>query len=178
MSKKQDRQGVRTAADLERKYNLGQSVSQSYVQSAIRTSIEASEYELKHYVDDKVGEVPTLINGALEEAKESGEFDGPQGPAGPAGPEGPQGPPGPAGDSSFTIVTVEADSLNTEVIASNMTFQEIEGAIISGCDVIVKLLSEVEQNIYLQMTSHIPGLEIDFTGFYNGVPLLLQIFAD
>ena len=183
MSKKQDRQGVRTAADLERKYNLGQSVSQAYVQSTVKTSVEASENEVKRYVDSKVdyvdeeleqvlSEVPQIINNSLMAAKDSGEFDGPP------GPEGPQGPPGPSGDSSFTIVTVEADSLNTEVIASDMTFQEIEEAVISGCDVIVKLLSEENQNIYLQMTTHIPGLEIDFTGFYNGVPLLLQIFAD
>lgn len=34
------------------------------------------------------------VESALEEAKESGEFDGPQGPAGPTGP---QGEPGPAG---------------------------------------------------------------------------------
>lgn len=31
------------------------------------------------------------VNKALEQAKESGEFDGPQGPIGPVGPEGPQG---------------------------------------------------------------------------------------
>lgn len=204
MSKKQDRQGVRTAADLERKYNLGQSVSQAYVQSTVKTSIEASENEVKRYVDSKVdyvdeeleqvlSEVPQIINDSLMAAKDSGEFNGPAGPEGPQGPKGdtgatgpqgpegppgPQGPEGPSGDSSFTIVTVEADSLNTEVIASDMTFQEIEEAVIFGYDVIVKLLSEENPNIYLQMTAHIPGLEIDFTGFYNGVPLLLQIFAD
>lgn len=179
MSKKQDRQGVRTAADLERKYNLGQSVSQAYVQSAIKTSVETSGDEVKRYVDDKVevleqavSEVPQVIYDALEQAKESGEFDGPQ------GPEGPPGPPGSSGDSSYTLVTVEVDSMNTEEINADKTFDEIETAILSGLDVVVKLVNAESHNIYLQMTAHIPGLEIDFYGYYNGLPLLLQIFAD
>lgn len=44
--------------------------------------------------------IPEAIDAALEEAKESGEFDGPPGPQGergPAGESGPAGPSGPAG---------------------------------------------------------------------------------
>ena len=38
--------------------------------------------------------IPPTIDAALEAAKESGEFDGPQGPQGETGPQGPQGVPG------------------------------------------------------------------------------------
>lgn len=38
--------------------------------------------------------IPETINAALEAAKESGEFDGPQGPEGPQGPAGADGAPG------------------------------------------------------------------------------------
>ena len=57
MAKKQDRQGVRTAADIERKYNLGQSVTQAYVQSTVRSAVAVATNETKSYVDDKVSEV-------------------------------------------------------------------------------------------------------------------------
>lgn len=39
-------------------------------------------------------DIQAVVNTALEQAKESGEFDGPQGPVGPAGPQGEQGPQG------------------------------------------------------------------------------------
>ena len=41
--------------------------------------------------------IPQTINAALEEAKESGEFDGPPGPQGPQGERGETGPAGPQG---------------------------------------------------------------------------------
>lgn len=44
-------------------------------------------------------ELPTAINTALAQAKESGEFDGPQGPEGPQGPKGDTGATGPAGET-------------------------------------------------------------------------------
>ncbi len=47
------------------------------------------------YVSD--AELPQAIETALSQAKESGEFDGPQGPAGPEGPQGTQGPQGQQG---------------------------------------------------------------------------------
>lgn len=63
MNAKQDRQGVRTPADLERKYNLGQSVTTGYVQSAI--SAATSEY--KDYVQNLLQEVEEhsvkMVNG-------------------------------------------------------------------------------------------------------------------
>ena len=54
-----------------------------------------------------IDRIPEVIDAALEEAKESGEFDGPEGPQGPkgdkgdtgdVGPEGPQGPKGDKGE--------------------------------------------------------------------------------
>lgn len=46
-----------------------------------------------------VAGIPGEIEGALEEAKASGEFDGPQGPQGPAGPKGDKGDPGQQGET-------------------------------------------------------------------------------
>ena len=46
--------------------------------------------------------VPRLLEETLQEAKDSGEFDGPQGPAGPQGEQGPEGPQGPAGPQGET----------------------------------------------------------------------------
>ena len=57
MAKKQDRQGVRTAAELERKYNLGQSVTQAQVQSIVRSAVTVATNETKSYVDVKLSEV-------------------------------------------------------------------------------------------------------------------------
>lgn len=47
----------------------------------------------------------TELDRLLQEAKESGEFNGPQGPQGPEGPEGPQGPQGEAAEPIFTYAT-------------------------------------------------------------------------
>lgn len=51
MSKKQDRQGVRTAADIERKYPLGKSVTAEFVQSTVRNAVSLATNEFKGYVD-------------------------------------------------------------------------------------------------------------------------------
>lgn len=45
-------------------------------------------------VEDIASGIPDQINAALEEAKASGDFDGPPGPQGPAGPTGESGTPG------------------------------------------------------------------------------------
>lgn len=50
----------------------------------------------------KSAELTGAVNTALAQAKESGEFDGPQGPAGPTGPAGPQGDKGETGDKGDT----------------------------------------------------------------------------
>ena len=52
---------------------------------------------IKELVDLSV--VETLVEAALTEAKESGEFDGPQGPQGEIGPQGLQGEVGPQGET-------------------------------------------------------------------------------
>lgn len=54
-------------------------------------------------VQDIADNLNEQINTALEEAKESGEFDGPQGPEGPQGPQGPTGPTGAAGEDGNCI---------------------------------------------------------------------------
>lgn len=81
-------------------------------------------------------------------------------------------------ENATMFVTVETVSLATETINADKTFSEIEAAILAGKDVKVKLISNESYIIYLQMTSHLPGSEIDFSGYYNGTPLVLQIFAD
>ena len=60
-------------------------------------------------LDDAVDEaeaiaaaIPETINNALQEAKDSGEFDGPPGPTGATGPAGSTGPSGPAGPAGPT----------------------------------------------------------------------------
>ena len=50
-------------------------------------------------LNEAVESVPGAIDTALEEAKESGEFDGPQGPQGPQGIQGPQGEKGEKGET-------------------------------------------------------------------------------
>ena len=61
---------------------------------------DLSDKMLSEYVSNE--KLPQAINTALEQAKESGEFDGPQGPAGETGPAGPQGPAGEKGDKGET----------------------------------------------------------------------------
>lgn len=50
--------------------------------------------------------IPNEIDEALEEAKASGDFDGPQGPQGPQGERGPEGPRGPAGQDAVVDATL------------------------------------------------------------------------
>jgi hypothetical protein len=185
MSKKQDRQGVRTASDLERKYNLGQSVSQSYVQSAVQSAVAVSENEVKRYVDvrvdgltvqtDRINEVERTAEQAQQDAEDAKTAA-----------EEAQATVEElwkhiASDVEATglIVTVEADSLATENLTSDKTFTEIEVAILLGMNVIVKLLCDgVDHHIYLHMTSHLQGSEISFSGYFNNMPLVLKIMAE
>jgi len=60
VSAKQDRQGVRTAADVERKYNLGNAATPGYVQSLIKDATAAVASEMRNYVDGKV-KVPEML---------------------------------------------------------------------------------------------------------------------
>lgn len=62
-------------------------------QSALDEAIAALNSAVED-VEDIADGIPDQINAALEEAKESGEFDGPPGPQGPAGPQGESGTPG------------------------------------------------------------------------------------
>ena len=65
MSAKRDRQGVRTATDLERKYNFGESVTQAYVQSSIRSALTAATNEYKEYVDGLLDDSVKTVNGVI-----------------------------------------------------------------------------------------------------------------
>lgn len=70
--------------------------------AALNTGVEAAE-SAAQAAQAAARNVPQIIDAALQEAKDSGEFDGPQGPVGPQGEQGPQGetgatgPAGPAG---------------------------------------------------------------------------------
>ena len=79
------------------------------------------------YVKDE--ELPEAINSALEQAKNSGEFDGPQGPQGEKGDrgergiQGPQGQPGADGQDGKDYVLTEADKTEIAVqAAEKITF--------------------------------------------------------
>lgn len=81
-------------------------------------------------------------------------------------------------EETVLVVTVEADSLTTDSITSDKTFDEIENAILTGKIVIVKLVSSsVTHHVFMQMTAHQPAVEIQFSGFYNNLPLQLCITA-
>lgn len=66
-------------------------------QGAIDTAIAALN-EGVETVQGIAEAIPQTIDAALTEAKESGEFDGPQGPQGERGPQGEQGPQGERGE--------------------------------------------------------------------------------
>jgi uncharacterized protein YlxW (UPF0749 family) len=198
MSKKQDRQGVRTAAELERKYNLGQSVSQSYVQSVVNTAVTASANESKNYIDAKVKDVTELEQYIIDakhdasEAKATAEEAQAAVEEAQAAVEEAQAAVDELQNTvdelskvlvptegTGLIVTVEADSLSTENLTSDKTFAEIEDAILSGMNVIVKLICDgIDYQIYLHMTAHLQGSEIAFSGYFNNLPLVLKIMAE
>lgn len=70
-------------------------------QGAIDTAIAALNEGLETVQEIAEG-IPQTIDAALEAAKESGEFDGPQGPQGETGPQGPKGDTGPQGPQGET----------------------------------------------------------------------------
>lgn len=169
---KQDRQGVRTPADLERKYPLGKLNDKTGDTSELGRQINQLSQSMSTFMASTNGAIAELtnedteLNQAITNLEEAvAELE--QGGGGSGGDSG--------GQSSF-VVTVEADSLETESITADKTFAEIDAAIQAGMDVKVKLLSNGSY-IYLQMTAYLPGSEVDFCGYY-GYPLVLQIFAD
>ena len=70
-------------------------------QGAIDTAIAALN-EGVETVQGIAEAIPQTIDAALTEAKDSGEFDGPQGPQGETGPQGPKGDTGPQGPQGET----------------------------------------------------------------------------
>lgn len=70
-------------------------------QGAIDTAIAALN-EGVETVQGIAESIPQTIDAALQEAKDSGEFDGPQGPQGETGPQGPKGDTGPQGPQGET----------------------------------------------------------------------------
>lgn len=73
------------------------------IQTAVNTATSASEAAVAAAED-----IDETVAAALQEAKDSGEFDGEdgaQGPTGPQGPQGPQGVQGPKGDKGDTGAT-------------------------------------------------------------------------
>ena len=85
----------------------------------------------------------------------------------------------PESATSDLLVTVVSDTLESETLASDKTFAEIEGAISSGINVRVKLhISNENRIIFLHLSSYQEGVEACFLGYVNGKPLSLQILAD
>lgn len=66
--------------------------------AALNGAVEKAEQAATEAAET-VEVVDELIDNALQEAKDSGEFDGPQGPQGIQGETGPQGPKGDTGDT-------------------------------------------------------------------------------
>ena len=100
------------ADETQQKYNEAQ--------NDIDDLVSATQTRLDDIVADTDGKISAEVTSQLTEAKESGEFDGPQGPMGPQGPvgevgpvgpqgpigeTGPVGPQGPAGTTDFTQLT-------------------------------------------------------------------------
>lgn len=77
-------------------------------QSALDEAIAALNSAVED-VEDIADGIPDQINAALAEAKESGEFDGPQGPEGPQGATGPAGPAGAAGEDGYSPTVTVTD---------------------------------------------------------------------
>lgn len=85
---KQDRQGVRTPADVERKYNLGQLAAAQGMTVEQEMALNQVNQTLSQFMADTNAEIDALkerddlqeaVNEALAQAKESGEFDGEKG---------------------------------------------------------------------------------------------------
>lgn len=75
-----------------------------YVHSnAVQTVEQSLTEEKKAQARANIGALSTAdVDAVLQQAKDSGQFDGPAGPAGPAGPTGATGPQGPAGAAGAT----------------------------------------------------------------------------
>ena len=75
-----------------------------YVHSnAVQTVAQSLTEEKKAQARANIGALSTAdVDTVLQQAKDSGQFDGPAGPAGPAGPTGATGPQGPAGATGAT----------------------------------------------------------------------------
>lgn len=87
--------------------------------------------------------IPETINEALTEAKESGEFDGPQGPQGEKGDKGDtgaQGPQGVKGDPGDDYVLTQTDKAE---IAGMVDLSEIEGEVSEIGEDVAELKSAV-----------------------------------
>jgi protoporphyrinogen oxidase len=77
------------------------------------------------------------------------------------------------------LVYAETESLNAETIYADKSFTEIDEAINTGSIVRVKLLcSDINDFVYLHLASHLPGVEVTLCGYFNGLPVTLQLQAD
>lgn len=207
---KQDRQGVRTPAEVERKYNFGSfmydqkkkdeeqnrkieqasenasnniallkaevekelskiskelkkiqvssSVSLESVSQKIR-EIDVTDSEQSKAIEELSSLVETLSESVEALRQIVSELGG--------------------GSGSGMVVCAETESLNSEAIYADKTFTEIDEAINTGSVVRVKLLcSNINDYVYLHLASHLPGVEVTFCGYFNGLPVNLQLQAD
>lgn len=168
---KQDRQGVRTATDLERKYNLS-SLSNQASENARQDSQINQLGTAINSLSRRVSELEGSSGSELEERVSALEQSDAE------------------IDNRLTaleqsdqetygfLVTVQTESLDTESITADKSFAEIEEAILAGQNVRIKLVCESEDSVlYLRLTSHQEGIEANFCGYYNGIPIVLQLLA-
>lgn len=207
---KQDRQGVRTPAEVERKYNIGsfmfdqkkkdeeqnrkieQASENAFnniallkaevekelskiskeikkIQSSSSVGLDSVNQKIREIVamdseqSKAIEELSSLIK-TLDDSVEAlrqivSELGGESG--------------------SGMVVCAETESLNSEAIYADKTFAEIDEAINTGSVVRVKLLcSNINDYVYLHLASHLPGVEVTFCGYFNGLPVTLQLQAD
>lgn len=89
-------------------------------------------------LEDKIVEIPEEIQAALQEAKDSGEFDGPQGERGPRGYTGADGAPGAPGTPGHSpVLTASKNGKVTTIYSDGTQLAQIsDGQDGQGADVI------------------------------------------
>ena len=196
---KQDRQGVRTPVDLERKYSFGQTFNRQGTQIN-QLNQEMSQFMAKTDsaiadLDESVAGLPELTR-TVNSLRQSvtaldinvSSLDQSLSEINDAVLELEETIPGLVDigqdvadlkEKAELLVTVQTDSLDTEAISADKTFADIDDAILAGKNVRIKLVSDSEDShLYLRLVTHQAGIEATFYGYYNGTPIVLQLMAD
>lgn len=192
---KQDRQGVRTPADVERKF--GRTTSELTEASKKQNEqIERQNRTMDSFIEKSTATITSLEKDVSRTKKEIStlkqhvtsfsmrlsaleqednapnvDFD--------SGEQEDNDSTSESQRVSEMLILAETDSLNSETIYADKTFSEIDEAINSDSAVRVKLFcSSINVYVYLYLASHLPGVEVSFCGYFNGLPVTLQLQAD